>query len=131
MEQKIKQRKVMPDLSGFTGTEGYNKLTTFYSVKFTDGWAFLAESVGCYWLADIIASVQHLPKVARNNAFLIWRIEVKNQEARVSAYTDCEENGSYSNKKKVYAQLISYTDFPEGLFEWYQEGDVVMFKGER
>jgi len=123
--------KTMPNLEGFTGTLAYHKLTMFSNLKFTDGWAFLAEDLGCFWLADILASVQHKPKVRDNNSFIIWRIVVNDKsEAVVSGYTDCEEDGSYSVSKRVYTQKIPYTDFPIGEFEWYQQGDVVLLKQE-
>jgi len=121
--------KQMPDLSGFNGTTQYHKLCLFGGLKFTDGFAYLAQEVGAFWLADIVGSVQHKPKI-QDNRFIVWRIVVKNQEAVVDAYSDCEEDGTYSKDKLLYKQKINYTDFPEGTFEFYQEGDVVLLKGE-
>jgi predicted glutamine amidotransferase len=123
-------RKQIPDLSGFTGTEQYHYLNFMKNLKFTDGWAYLAKELGCFWLADIVASVQNLKKIRENNSFIVWRIEVKDSEAVVSAYTDCEEDGSYSPSKRLYKQKVMYTDFPEGEFDWYQQGDVVLLKEE-
>ena len=127
---ETKQIKQMPDLSGFSGTEGYHYLNFLKTLKFTDGWAYLADKVSCFWLADIVASVQHLPKIKDNNSFIVWRIEVKNSKAVVSAYSDSEGDGTYSKDKLLYKQELNYTDFPEGEFEWYQCGDVVLLKGE-
>jgi len=126
--------KQMPDLSGFTGTYEYHKLS-LGGLKFTDGWAFLAQDLGCFWLADIVSSVQHLPKIQEKQSFIVWRIVVKDSEAVVTAYsdsdgTDKDGNSIYSDDKLLYKQEIKYTDFPEGTFEWYQEGDVVLLKGE-
>lgn len=127
--------KTMPDLSGFIGTEGYHYLSFPKNLRFTDGWTYLANEVGCFWLADIMASVQHLPKIRENNIFIVWRIVVKDNEAVVDAHWDSEgvdKEGTsiYSVEKELYKQKIPYTDFPEGTFEWYQCGDVVMLKGE-
>lgn len=126
--------KQMPDLSGFIGTMGYHKLT-FGGLKFTDGWKYLAENLGCFWLADIIGSVQHKEKIQKHQNFIVWRIVVKNNEAVVDAHWDSEgmdKEGTsiYSVEKELYRQKIPYTDFPEGIFEWYQCGDVVMLKEE-
>jgi len=121
--------KTMPSLAQFTGTEQYNYLNHLRNLKFTDGWAYLADKLGCFWLADIVASVQHLKKI-RENAFIIWRIVVKDKKAVVSAYEDCNSDGSYSDNKRLYIQKLEYTDFPEGTFEWYQVQDVVLLKGE-
>ena len=128
-------KKTMPNLNGFTGTTSYTYLNFLKNLKFTDGWTFLANDVGCFWLADIIASVQHKPKIRDNKSFIVWRIETKNNKARVSAYsdsngTDKDGNPTYSSDDCLYAQIIKYTDFPDGNFEWYQCGDVVLLKGE-
>ena len=123
-------KKTLPDLSGFNGTEGYNYLNFLKNLKFTDGWTYLAEELGAFWLADIVASVQNLEKIKKNNEFIVWKIEVKDKKAVVTAYQDSEEDGSFSQDKLLYKQKITYTDFPEGNFEWYQNGDVVLLKGE-
>ena len=127
--------KQIPDLSGFIGTEGYHKLS-MGGLKFTDGMAYLCKEVGAYWLADIVSSVQHLPKIQEQQSFIVWRIVVKDSEAVVDAHWDSEgtdkETGEslYSKEKEIYKQKIPYTDFPEGTFEFYQVGDVVLLKGE-
>ena len=118
----------MIDLSGFTGTEGYHKLT-MSNLKFTDGWKHLVTELGAFWLADIVGSVQYLSKIRENKEFILWTIEVKDGEAIVYAHSDVENDG-YSKKKELYSQKINYTDFPEGIFEWYQEGEVVLLKQE-
>ena len=131
METVTKQtKKTLPDLSGFIGTEQYHYLSIFKRLKYTDGWAHLANEVGCFWLADILESVQHLPKVKENQSFIVWRIVVKDQKAVVDAHWDCEGDGKFSDEKLVYKQEIEYTDFPEGTFEWYQCNDVVLLKSE-
>jgi len=128
--------KTMPDLSGFIGTEGYTYLNFLKNLKFTDGWVYLANEVGCHWLADIVASVQHLPKIKEHSSFIVWRIVVQNSEAVVDAHWDSEgidketKESIYSDEKLLYKQKIKYTDFPEGTFEWYQCDDVVLLKRE-
>jgi len=129
-------QKTIPDLSGFNGTEKYTYLNFLRNLKFTDGWVYLANNVGCHWLADIVASVQNLPKIKENQSFIVWRIVVKDSEAVVDAHWDSEgENKKtgksiYSKEKELYKQKITFTDFPEGTFEWYQCGDVVLLKRE-
>jgi len=117
--------KTMPDLSGFNGTEQYHKLCIFGGLKFTDGWKYMAEDLGAFWLADIVASVQHNPKIKENQSFIVWSIVVKESEAVVKAMTDTGSEGV-----TLYTQKINYTDFPEGTFQFYQVGDVVLLKGE-
>ena len=130
------KNKQMPDLSGFIGTEGYTYLNFLKNLKFTDGWTYLAREVECFWLADIVASVQYLKKIYENKSFIVWRIVVKGNKAVVDAHWDSEginkETGEaiFSKEKRLYSQKISHTDFPEGIFEWYQCDDVVLLKGE-
>ena len=105
------------------------------NLKFTDGMAHLSQKVGCFWIADIIASVQNLPKIQEHKTFIVWRIVVKDDAAIVDAHWDSEGsdddgNNIFSNEKLLYKQKIKYTDFPEGTFEFYQCEDVVMLKGE-
>jgi len=119
--------KTIPDLSGFTGTLQYHRLSG--NLKYTDGFIYLAQKVGCYWLSDIISSVQELDSI-KTNEFIIWRIIVQGNTAIVTAYSDCEEDGTYTNDKLLYKQKILYTDFPRGIFEFYQINDVVLLKSE-
>lgn len=123
------------DFGNFTGTEGYHYLS-LRNIKFTDGVKYLAIEGKCFWLMDIVTSVQSIPKIIENKSFLVWRLEKKESGALVTVYTDSEEGGRYSETKKVYEQEIPYTDFkferlPEGkVLEFYQCGDVCMLKGE-
>ena len=123
-EQEIKEFE--SKLGNFYGTESYHKLT-FTDLLGTDGIKFLCENAKCFWLMDIVGSVMYKTK---NEPFLIWRIVKTDNKAVVSCYTDSEQDGSYSDSKKVYSQNITYTDFPLNEFEFYQQGNVVMLKGE-
>ena len=135
IKMETKQKNKLPNLSGFTGTSQYHYLNFMKNLKFTDGFAYLANEANCFWLADIVASVQHKPKIRENNAFIIWRIVVNDDKALVDVHSDSDgydDNGNnvYSDDKLLYKQKLNYTDFPEGTFEFYQCGDVVMLKGE-
>ena len=122
--------KTIPDLSQFYGTTYYYKASAFSDLKMTDGIKYLAEELGCDWLLDGIASVQGKPKVRANKSFIIWTIKVEDSQAVVRGYQDTEEDGSYSYSKCVYTQMIQYTDFPEGKYEFYQCNDLLLLKGE-
>ena len=118
------ETKQMPDLSQFYGTEQYHKLT-MGNLKFTDGWKHIATELGAFWLADIIGSVQHLSKIKGSKAFILWTIKVEDSKALVRAVSDTEPLG-----KPLYEQKIPYTDFPAGIFSWYQVDDVILLTGE-
>ncbi len=122
------------ELSGFTGTEAYHKLSLMANVKGTDGIAYLCKEAKCYWLIDIIASVQSVKEVRANRNFLIWRVMKKDDGCIVTAHWDSESDGSYDKSKRCYRQEVEYTDFPfkefDDVFEFYQEGDVILLKSE-
>jgi hypothetical protein len=58
----------------------------------------------------------------RNVNFQVWRIKVKNSKAVATI-----EDG---NEKVIYTQRYSYTDFPEGEFDVWVEGGVIILKTE-
>lgn len=111
-------------LSNFHGTENYYK-STFGSLNLTDGMHYLRETANCYWLIDIVESVQHLEKIQKNKDFIVWKIEVLGQAFKVTAWTDTPYKS-----EKLYEQKGTYTDFPLNDFEFYQEGNVLLLKSE-
>jgi len=119
------KKDLLKELENFSGTYDYY-LSTFKKLKLTDGVNYLRNKVNCYWLIDIVESVQHLKKIKENNEFILWKIEVdKDKKAIVKALTDSGGVG-----KLLYEQKLEYTDFPLDEFEFYQEGDVLLLKGE-
>lgn len=92
------------NLNQFTGTESLHKFSILFPrLLLTDGAKFVADSLGAYWLMDIVGSVQHMSKV-RHEAFQTWTLKVKNGKGHVEA-TDGNDN-------VIYRQRIAYTDFP-------------------
>jgi len=127
--------KIKKELMEFMGTEQYHKLGMMSNLISTDGITFLMEKAKCFWIHDIIESVQGLPKVKEYKNFIVWKIvkDKKTGGAIVSGYWDCEDDGTYSPSKRVYNQRVTYTDFPFddlGDYEFYQKGDVLLLKGE-
>lgn len=97
-------------LGGFTGTEAYHR-ATISPMLCTDGVVAMAEAAKAYWLIDVAGSYQ-LHGFAIKHRFQLWRIETKDNKAVVTMRED-------SNRGPLITQEISYTDFPEGVFEWY------------
>jgi len=111
------------ELVGFTGTMNYYS-STFGKLKLTDGMNYLRNKANCYWLVDIVESVQGLSSVRLARKFLIWKIEVdRDKSFKVTAREDTES-------ELVYEQKGGYTDFPLRGFEFYQCDDVLLLKGE-
>jgi len=128
----MSQEDFLSQVGNFTGTEHYYKASIFGNIVLTDGVQFLREKLRCYWLIDIIVSVQHKPKIQENKSFIVWKIEVKNRAFVVSAFSDYDESLSREENKKylLYEQKGNYTDFPLTKFEFYQEGEVLLLKSE-
>ena len=126
VEDKEKANKIRNDLAYYSGTENYYKVSPFGNLKASDGIHHLQESTESYWLTDIVASVQHTPKIKANSEFIVWKIEKYSDDSfKVTAWSDTPYKS-----KKLYEQEGGYTDFPLNDYEFYQEGDVLLLKGE-
>ena len=112
------QQEILSTLPQFTGTESYSR---FGPSLLTDGVAWLINATECFWLIDIINSVQILVKV-RAEYFQTFELQVKNNKAKVIV-TD-------GNNNILYKQSISYTDFPlDNITLWRVDG-VIILKSE-
>jgi len=107
-------------MSQSTGTEGYHKLSLM-PINCTDGVKEVAVKANAFWLVDAIASYQGQPKIQAEE-FQIWTLEVKGSTA-VLFMTD-------GNNNRVVEQLIGYTDFPEGEWQFYLTNNVLMVPSE-
>ena len=127
MTKQIETGQLLNELKQFTGTEQYYKFSMLFKEQLTDGMKYLCETVQCYWLMDIVGSVQNLEKIKDNNSFILWKIEVnkKDNTGVVKALSDTEGTGDL-----LYEQEIPYTDFPLESFEFFQCDNVIMLKGE-
>jgi len=119
------KKQILEKLEQFHGTENYYK-STFGKLKLTDGINWLRNELNCYWLIDIIESVQHLSKVKENRKFIVWKIEVyEDKSFKVTSWKDVPYESDL-----IYEQKGKYTDFPLKDFEFYQINDVLLLKGE-
>ena len=121
METKVIE--IQNELRQFCGTEQYHKLT-LGSLKGTDGVAYLCERVSCYWLIDIIASVQPMLKRKGGDEFQVWTLKVNLKDH--TAVVRCSDG----NENELYVQEIGYTDFPLEEIVLFCTNDVVMLPGE-
>ena len=110
------------DLSGYTGTERYYRLSR--TVLITDGAKAMADQAGAYWLIDAVAS--YLPELGTADWFVLARLRVKEGKATLTL-----EDGNGGVRAK---QAIPYTDFPlaeQVLYACYDsEHWVVMLPSE-
>lgn len=105
-------------LRGFIGTTEYHRDGFLY--PFTDGVKALLEDAECFWWLSDMSVVSKMN--FRHERFQVWCIKVHNSKA-ISVI----ENG---NGKVLYTQKYSYTTFPEGEFEVWIEGGVIILPSE-
>lgn len=131
---KMPAEEFEADLRGFSGsTEFFRWSALCRNSVLTEGTQFLAESAQCYWLMDLITSVQELPAV-RQEEFQVWYIrvhdghepppkpwpgpggEIQECSRRYAWVWASDGRGSHDGGAKLlYVQFIPYTDFPLGV----------------
>ena len=109
------------DLSQFTGTEAYHRTFMFApKLVHTDGVQYFAETAGCFWLLDIIATEVY--PLTKKEPFIGITISSTGSKAKIFA-TD-------GNDKLVFSKPISNTDCPEGKYHFYLTDNVLMLTSE-
>lgn len=116
------------DLNHFTGTESYHRYNNF--LLLTDGAKYLFEKGECFWLLDLITSVQNhfAIKDDPNLQYIqFWTLFVNEDK---SAEVICERD----TDDIAYKQEIHFTDFPFSTKVWLSRLDeqyfVVMLPSE-
>jgi len=92
------------ELAHFTGTEKYYRHPLNRHIHFTDGIKFLCEKLDCFWMMDIIVSVQGIPSIKKCGCGQYWHLEVFHDKKAIITCT--------SNEVVLYRQDIQFTDFP-------------------
>jgi len=88
-EQTVKE--IANNLSQFSGTGAYYRYSPLFPfLLLTDGTRYLVEACNCYWLIDLIASMQRDPLIRDHKklqAIQFWNLTVN---AEQSATVTCE-----------------------------------------
>lgn len=121
MAEKISAEELRSLMAQCTGTEAYHKITLL-PLKATDGVAMVAQKAGAFWLFDAIASYQGEPKI-KELEIQFWYLEVKDGKAELYCIYD-------KGHPKIVNQMIEYSDYPEGLWEFYVTNGVIMLPSE-
>jgi len=128
------QQEILNELDNFTGTSQYFKASILYDLKLTDGINFLRNKLNCFWLIDIVGSIQHLTKIKDNQSFIIHKLKVTENKGFIfKSYKDYDSNLTEQEndlKYLLYEQQEEYTDFILNEIEFYQVGDVLLLKSE-
>ena len=120
----------LEELENFTGSENYY-LSSFGKLNLTDGMNYLRNKANCYWLIDIVESVQYLDSIKANNGFIVWRLErVKERGNYTDKWLVTAWNDTPNKSDLLYSQAILYSDFPLNELEFFQNGNVLLLKSE-
>ena len=110
------------DLSQFTGTENYYRTNHLFAkdMVHTDGVQYFADTAGCYWFLDIIAT-EAFP-LLKKDPFLSIVLQSKNGSANIFIEDgDCEV---------LETRTIEHTDCPEGEYKFFLTDNVLMLTSE-
>jgi hypothetical protein len=109
------------NLSQFCGTTQYHRTFMFTpKLVHTDGVQYFAETAGCFWLLDIIAT--EIYPLTKKEPFLSIKFWVNGGEASIIA-----EDGDLN---PVFVKGIEHTDCPEGTYEFFLTDNVLMLTSE-
>ena len=110
------------DLSQFTGTENYYRTNHLFAkdMVHTDGVQYFADTAGCYWFLDIIAT--EVFPLLKKEPFISIKLVANNGVAVITAEDgDCKE---------IFSKDISYTDCPDGDYQFFLTDNVLMLSSE-
>ena len=113
----LSPQEIKNQLSNFTGTQNWHKFNG--GLLLTDGIKHLAEICQCYWLLDIISSVQTLPAI-KPESFQVYTLNKTGENSAKLFASDGDEN-------LLYQQEIPSTDFPlESISIWLVDGVILL-----
>ena len=113
------------DLSQFCGTEQYHKTFLFNpNLKHTDGVQYFAETAGCYWFLDIVAT--EIYALTKQEPFISIKLIVGSNESN----TDAVIVATNGDENVIFRKLIPYTDCPVEVYEFFMTDDVLMLTSE-
>ncbi len=112
----------LEDLGQFTGTEYWYRHPLFPRQSYTDGVRYVAQNAGAYWLIEKIFALQRHEAI-RAEAFQVWKLKVNADATAILSVEDGNEN-------HVYAEPLTFTDFPvQGITFWLTD-DVLFLPSE-
>jgi hypothetical protein len=118
-QHKLNQFK--QELKYYTGSERFFRHCYGRGI-YTEGVQFMAESLGAYWLLDMIFIHQQEAKVS-SEAFQVWVLKVdKEQNAKLIL-----EDG---NDNLIKSSQVFYTDFPLPEFTLWLVDKTLMLPSE-
>ncbi len=112
--------RLRADLSAFIGTENWHCHALNRQMLLTDGVVYFAETAGCYWFLDIVAT--EVMRFHPMKPFLVIDLDV-----RAGAADIVVGDGDGVN---LFKRHIHFTDAPSGLWRFYLTDNVLLLPGE-
>lgn len=128
MDDKNKQ-EILSELAQFRGTENYyvHKMFGFGQIYLTEGVAYLRQSCSCFWLMDLILSVQRMQPTLAGQEFQVWELKKLDDESWVITCTDGDGN---EDENLLYKQIIPFSSFPLDSIVIWKDGEVLLLPSE-
>jgi len=121
---KMSAVELQRGLDQFCCTEQYWKLGVWHRIVCTDGVKFLVEKGECYWLVDLIASMQpELLKDRMLQGHQFWTV-------RLDGKGGCDVICERDTGDVAWRKHIDYTDFTLEECRIWVEGNVALLPGE-
>lgn len=118
--------ELVSNLANFYGTEQWYRHGLNRNVLFTDGVKYFADTVGAYWLLDILATEPAILKEGAEFASVTLQVATDGK-----AHLTVTDGGKGGRKEKiVYERNISWTDCPPGKWEFFIEGNIILLPSE-
>jgi hypothetical protein len=112
------------DLSQFIGTANYYQTNPMFAkgLHHTDGVQYFADNAGngAQWFLDIVAT--EIFPMLKKEPFMAIKLVANNGTAVITAEDgDCKE---------IFSKDISYTDCPDGDYQFFLTDNVLMLSSE-
>jgi hypothetical protein len=118
--QETLSAQLRADLGAFIGTENWHRHALNKHLLLTDGVVYFAETAGCYWFLDIIATEGM--SLQAKHPFLAIMLDVREGEAVIHV-TD-------GDGLRLSRRHIHFTDAPEGQWRFYLTDNVLLLPSE-
>jgi len=112
--------RLRADLVAFIGTENWHRHPLNRSMLLTDGVVYFAETAGCWWFLDIVAT--EIFRIQATHPFLVIDLDVNDGKADIRV--------SDGNDVVLFKRHIHFTDAPNGLWRFYLTDNVVLLPSE-
>lgn len=112
--------RLRADLSAFIGTENWHRHGINRQMLMTDGVKYFAETAGCWWFLDIVAT--EVMRFHQLKPFLVVVLDACDGVADIHV-----EDG---NGARLWHRHIHFTDAPDGRWRFYLADNVLLLPGE-